>query len=104
MRGRKKMNLRDVAIFVLFLVLFFMIFPPIFLSISDVSHGMSLWDSLNETTLDGLLLDWAVIIGIFVKCLTDKATPPLVSPSNFVKITPVSFNASLNPVITLIAS
>ncbi|MBR6402890.1 MAG: hypothetical protein IKS48_05855 [Eubacterium sp.] len=71
MRGRKKMNLRDVAIFVLFLVLFFMIFPPIFLSISDVSHGMSLWDSLNETTLDGLLLDWAVIIGIFVKCLLE---------------------------------
>ena len=44
------------------------------------------------------------LIGILVKCLTDKATPPLVSPSSFVKITPVKGSASKKPVITFIAS
>ena len=44
------------------------------------------------------------LIGTFVKCLADKATPPLVSPSNLVKIVPVSGSLSLNPLITLIAS
>ena len=41
MRGRKKLNLRDAAIFVLFLVLFFMAFPLLFMSISDVANGVS---------------------------------------------------------------
>lgn len=44
------------------------------------------------------------LIGRLVRCLTDKATPPLVSPSSLVKITPLSLILSLKPLITLIAS
>ena len=32
------------------------------------------------------------LIGICVRCLTDKATPPLVLPSSFVRIVPVSLS------------
>ena len=66
MRGRKKLNLRDAAIFVLFLVLFFMAFPLLFMSISDVANGVSFWEAFSDNTLNGLLIDWIVIIAMFV--------------------------------------
>ena len=44
------------------------------------------------------------LIGTPVKCLAERATPPLVSPSIFVNIVPVRGSLSLNPFITFIAS
>ena len=72
MRANKKLNLRDAAIFVLFLTVFFMICPPTIIAISDAKTDYSsVYESLIGSTFHGMLIDWAVITSIFISFLIE---------------------------------
>ena len=72
MRANKKLNLRDAAIFVLFLTVFFMICPPTIIAISDAKTDYSsVYESLIGSTFHGMIIDWAVITSIFISFLIE---------------------------------
>lgn len=71
MQNTKKLDLKDAAIFVLFLLMFSMILPFFLGAFNSVKYGLSFYDELMELSLHGVLFDWAVIIAIFIGFLME---------------------------------
>lgn len=71
MRKNKKLNLKDAAIFVLFIILFLMVFFPLFASVYGVTQASSFLEELELNSVKGIWIDWAVITGIFTKLILD---------------------------------
>ncbi|MCR5105821.1 MAG: hypothetical protein K6B68_15420 [Eubacterium sp.] len=71
MRGSRKLNLRDAAVFVLFLTIFFMVFPPLLFSADAAVAGASFYESMIGDTFHGVLIDWAVLTAVFITFLIE---------------------------------
>ena len=71
MRGSRKLNLRDAAVFVLFLTIFFMVFPPLLFSADAAVAGASFYESMIGYTFHGVLIDWSVLTAVFISFLIE---------------------------------